>query len=324
MITSEWPTPEHPDWAPFVVRQVESLRHTGVKVDLFHFRGAGNVLNYLRAWRQVRARLSQSHYDLVHAQFGQSGLVALPKRLPLVVTFRGSDLKGIVGPNGRYTLTGCALRLVGQIVAHRADEIIVVSESLAKFLPCRSYTIIPSGLDLDLFRPLPKVEARQALRLPPDHRLVLFVGNPDRPEKRFALAREVMSYPGTEMPASLIIAHGVPYAQMPLYMNACDALLVTSSHEGSPNAVKEALACNLPVVSVAVGDVRERIGSVEGCVVCADDRPETIAAGLAEVLQRRERIEGREAVQDLDERILTQRLLRVYDMALSKQGKERK
>src|SRR5256885_8077140 len=89
-------------------------------------------------------------------------------------------------------------------------------------------------------------------------------------------------------------------------MNACDALVLTSMQEGSPNVVKEALACNLPVVSVPVGDVAQRLRGVEGCELCADDRPETIAAALERVLRRGQRSAGREAVQDLDEGTLTQ------------------
>jgi glycosyltransferase involved in cell wall biosynthesis len=100
-------------------------------------------------------------------------------------------------------------------------------------------------------------------------------------------------------------------------MNACDALVFTSMQEGSPNAVKEALACDLPVVSVAVGDVPLRLQGVEGCELCPDERPETIAAALERVLRRGQRILGREAVRDLDETVITQQVLGVYRAALA-------
>ena len=95
-------------------------------------------------------------------------------------------------------------------------------------------------------------------------------------------------------------------------MAACDALVFTSLQEGSPNAVKEALACDLPVVSVPVGDVAERLQGIAGCELCADDRPETIAAALTRVLARGGRIAGRAAVRDLDERLLTQQVIAIY------------
>ena len=109
-----------------------------------------------------------------------------------------------------------------------------------------------------------------------------------------------------------------PYELMPYYMNACDVLLLTSLHEGSPNVVKEALACNLPVVSTDVGDVRERIGDVEGCGICKDDQPETIATALRQVLSRDKPIDGRTTVLDLDERLLTQKVIKIYQGAIEK------
>src|SRR2546426_3149210 len=94
MITSDWP--DHAIWggtATFIARQVDFLRAAGVSVDVFRFRGHGNPMRYASAWLGVHRRLRREQYDLVHAQFGQSGLLALPKHLPLVVTFRGDDLE---------------------------------------------------------------------------------------------------------------------------------------------------------------------------------------------------------------------------------------
>ena len=119
------------------------------------------------------------------------------------------------------------------------------------------------------------------------------------------------------MPARLVVAWGVPHAEVPVYMSACDALVFTSMQEGSPNVVKEALACNLPVVSVRVGDVEERLRGVEGCEVCADERPESIADALSRVLRRGGRSAGRESVRGLDERIITDRVIGIYRKLLA-------
>jgi glycosyltransferase involved in cell wall biosynthesis len=120
------------------------------------------------------------------------------------------------------------------------------------------------------------------------------------------------------LPSKLIVAWGVDHTDIPLYMNACDVLVVTSMQEGSPNVVKEALACNLPVVSVPVGDVALRIQGIEGCQLCADDNPETVAASLEVALRRGRRIAGRGRVKHLDEKDITRRVIRIYQSTLAK------
>ncbi|HWC74050.1 MAG TPA: glycosyltransferase family 4 protein [Gemmatimonadales bacterium] len=320
MITSEWPEPDSARPTHFIRRQAEFLTAAGVSVDVFAFRGGKNPLNYLAAWSRVWPRLQSGRYDLVHAQFGQSGLLALPRSLPLVVTFRGCDLHGIIGDRrARITLRGRLLRRASRFVARTADAVIIVSEHMRRLMKTRAPVhVIPSGLDLRLFRPHPQAEARQQLGFDPDERLVLFVGCPDEARKRYGLAQRAVNLVNERLsaPARLIVGWGVPHSKMPLYMSAADVLVVTSMLEGSPNVVKEALACNLPVVSVAVGDVPERLRGVTGTELCEDDRPETIAAGLERVLRRGGRIDGRTAVRDLDEELLTERVIDVYRAVL--------
>jgi teichuronic acid biosynthesis glycosyltransferase TuaC len=313
MITTGWPQPGQPQTTHFIKRQAEFLRAAGVHVDVFRFRGRRNVMSYVRAWFKVRPRLTRRRYDLVHAQWGQSGLMALPKRLPFVVTYRSGDLHGLVDRNGRQTVVGRLLQFLCRVVGRRADAIILVSEHMQRFLdPGTPVHVIPSGLDFDLFRVIPKAEARRHLGLPATKRLVLFAGDPASTRKRYDLAQEAMKLLNKSLPAELVVAWGAPHGDMPYFMSACDALVFTSRQEGSPNVVKEALACNLPVVSVAVGDVPLRLRGVDGCELCTDERPETIAAALERVLRRGQRCAGREAVQDLDERVTTERVIAIY------------
>ena len=321
MITSEWASdPGHT--AHFIARQVRFLRAAGVEVDVFAFRGGRRPLRYLTAWARLRRQMNGNgqHYDLVHAQFGQSGLLALPKRLPLVVTFRGDDLFGILGPGGRPTPAGRVLQWLSRRVARRADAAILVSEHLKQYLthPIAAH-IVPSGLDLDLFRCIPRDEARRHLGWPADGHRILFVGDPADPRKRYALARQAVDVLNRTLPAELVIGWRVPHDKMPFYMNACDALVFTSREEGSPNAVKEALACDLPVVSVAVADVPLRLRGIPGCEVSADESPETIAAALGRTLLRQQRSGGlgRAAAAQLDERLLTNRVIDIYRSVLA-------
>jgi glycosyltransferase involved in cell wall biosynthesis len=313
MVTSDWLWNSWGGPAVFIARQADFLRREGVEVDLFPFRGARSPRNYLAAWREVRRRLRQGSYDLVHAQFGQSGITALPKSVPLVVTFRGDDLEGIIGEDGRYTASGWLLRAISRAVARRADATIVVSEHMKRYLPSAVPAhVMPSGIDLELFRPEPRDEVRRRLGLSREQQLVLFVGNPHLARKRHGLAQAAVDRISRQLPARLLVGWEMTHRQIADLMNACDALIVTSLQEGSPNSVKEALACNLPVVSVPVGDVASRLAGIEGCELCPDDNVETLAAALVRVLGRGVRIDGRSAVRQLDERLLTQRLIGIY------------
>ncbi|HMG11625.1 MAG TPA: glycosyltransferase [Gemmatimonadaceae bacterium] len=316
MVTSEWPDPAHPNWVPFLVEQVTSLKNAGVDVRVFSFRGAKNPWNYMKAWLRLHELIKTGQYDLIHAQYGQSGLIALPRRLPLVVTFHGSDLMGDTDHRGRYTLPGRILVVLSKLVSHYADSIIVAANHLGRKLPGGTqYHIIPTGLDLERFRPINMNEAREELNLPKNKKIILFGGRPEMSVKRYFLARKTISLLQQDQ-VELLTVSNAPHEQMPLYLNAADVLLLTSRHEGSPTIIKEALACNLPIVSTDVGDVRERIGSIAGCMVCDDDRPEIIAASLRTILARDQPINGRTTVEDFDEKRLTQTVISIYQHAL--------
>jgi teichuronic acid biosynthesis glycosyltransferase TuaC len=316
MITSEYPGVKRPHGVPFIPRQINALREAGIDVDVFHFNGKKKLSNYVKARHELRQYTAGKTFDLVHAQWGQSALLALPKRLPWVITFRGNDLEGIVAEGGKYTFHGRVQQTLSKAMARLANQIIVVSESLSRHLTRTDFHVIPSGLDFELFRPIPKREAREYLNLPKDKRLILFVARKNNPRKRFDLAEAAFNLIKDRYDAELIAAENVPHASIPFYMNACDALLLTSMHEGSPNVVKEALACNLPVVSTAIGDVPQRIGKIEGCAVVQNFTAEDVAAGLEKVLSYAGTIKGRESVSDLDEKIIARRVIEVYKKAL--------
>ncbi|MEI2608567.1 MAG: glycosyltransferase [Candidatus Promineifilaceae bacterium] len=321
MITSEWPTVEHPEWAVYLVQRVKFLRQAGIEVDIFAFRGRKHPLNYLKAWWQLRQQFKLKTFDVIDAQFGQSGLVALFSPKPVVVTFHGSDLQGFIGDNGQPTLSGRILQMLSRLIARYARQRVVVSEHLLAQLPAScSAHVIPCGLDFRLFHPMSREEARTQLSLPKDKQLILFAANPHNPIKRFHLARAAVALLPSAPQAELITVTNVPHEKMPLYMNACDVLLVTSKHEGSPMVIKEALACNLAIVATDVGDIRQRIAQVKGCFVVNEDSPECIAAALQRVLANGTRINGMETMQNLNEEILVQQMIQVYHLALEKTG----
>jgi glycosyltransferase involved in cell wall biosynthesis len=321
-VTSEWPSKEYPVAGAFLRSQVSALQKAGIDIDVMSFRGRRKPTRYWHIYRQIQRKISHEHYDLAHAHFGNSGfLLSLPKRLPLVVTFHGSDLIGLYSDKGRYEYISLALRQAMKFVAYQADEVILVAQHLARYLNRKDYHVIPCGVDLSRFTPISRQEARDKLGLPAEEKFVVFVGNIHRAVKRYSLALDVMKVLARRHPdinAKLIPVFDVPHEDVPLYLGAANALLLTSKHEGSPTVIKEAMACNLPIVSTDVGDVRERLQNVTDCAIATTDTPEELAEHLAHILRQEKRTNGREIIQELDESNLAERNIEVYRAAISR------
>jgi len=318
VIACEWPSPQIPHEGIYIYRQVESLRHAGIEVDVFSFQGRKKPVRYAAAWKQLRAEYQISKYDLVHAHYGQSAVLALPKQKPLVITFHGSDLLGIKDHHGRITMQGRLLQTLSKMMALVSNQNIVVSREMLNYLPRPGAIVLPCGIDTELFTPLPMELSRKKIGLSNNHNnLVFFAANPNRQEKRYQLALQAVQIAQQTVPGiELVTANNIPHEMMPYYMNASDVLLLTSMHEGSPQIVKEAMACNLPVVSVAVGDVIDRLDGQDGCWICEDDSPKTIARNLVKVLRLSHRTSTRNTIYHLDENVISKRLINVYRLVL--------
>ncbi len=308
VVTNMYPTTERPAFGVFVREQVESLRRKGVQVDVLFIDGQASTWNYLRGFGQVRRQLRAAPYDIVHAHYVFSGIMARAQlRRPLVVTFHGAgEMFGWVG-------------WLCRMLAPLADAFTVTSAQHEAALGARGAHVIPCGIDTALFRPLPMAEARRRLGLPPDKKLVLFAADL-RPEKRIDVARAAVEILRRDVPdVELLVVTGRPHEEVPLFMNACDALVLTSDAEGSPQVVKEAMACNLPIVSVDVGDVAEVIGGTEGCFLC-QRTPEDVADKLRQALDWVQRTSGREAVLDLSLDRIADRIIAIYREVLARRG----
>jgi teichuronic acid biosynthesis glycosyltransferase TuaC len=258
VVTNFVPDAGAPQRGRWVLDQVEEIRRQGVEVELFRFsRGASN---YLPAAVRLRRLLRRESFDLVHVHYG---LTAWPALLagarPLVVTFHGTDVRHpIVGPLSRR-------------LCWRTDLVAAVSRALfgpeagrPGLPPVPGSAVLPCGPDLRRFRPLPRDEARRELGLDPDGRYLLFPANPDRAEKRADRAAELAAACGAE----LLTGGSIEPDRMPLWVNAANAVLVTSDYEGFGLACVEALACDVPVLSTPVGVAPFALGGVDGAL-CA-------------------------------------------------------
>lgn len=313
VVTSEWPSPDHPNQVPFLVQQVRLLGDSGIDVSVFSFRGGKSLKSYLKARCDLRRQFDLSSFDLIHVHFGQSALLVFPIRIPTIVTFWGSDVHGVVNQQGNYSLFSVVLRAVSRWAASHADEIIVVSSRMKTLLgKPRQVNLIPHGVDLELFKSMSQHKARQSLGLDNSTIYVLFAANENLPVKRYSLAQKVVEQVNSKLACELLTVTNATHEDMPLWMNAADCLLLTSKHEGSPTTVKEALACGLPVVSVDVGDVSEQLEGVKECRVSTDDDCKTIAFHLHAVLQQRQRVSNSELLIRLDDSSATQKLIDVY------------
>jgi glycosyltransferase involved in cell wall biosynthesis len=326
--TNMYPTRADPAFGAFVAAQVQSLGEAGVHVQLEFIDGRRNDVAYVAGLGRI-IRLSRSGaFDVVHAHYGLTGFVAAFQRLPLVVTYYGDDLLGTPDRHGRVTWKSRVIRGLGALAARRADALICMSEGMRAALPRASDRarahVIPNGVDLARFAPGERSLARARLGLDPAERLVLFPNTPGEPRKRLDLAEAGLARLAVAgVAARLWVVTRVAHDQMPDYYRAADCLLLTSDWEGSPNVVKEALCCDLPVVSVDCGDVAHWLPLAPGCELVERD-PAAIAAALGRLFERGARVDGARARRELDVHRIAERVVAVYHEAIARrQGRGR-
>jgi glycosyltransferase involved in cell wall biosynthesis len=302
VVTNFEPDEAAPQRGRWVRDQVDEVRRRGIDVELFSFPpGRGE---YVPATRRLRSLLRRERFDLVHAHYGLAAWCArLAGARPLLVTFHGTDVRhGIVGPLSRR-------------LAWRSDLVAAVSRALFETENGRpglprvpGSAVLPCGPQLNRFGPLPRAEARARLGLDPAGRYLFFPANPARPEKRYDRAATVAAAAGAE----LLSGGSIEPEQMPLWLNAANAVLVTSDYEGFGMAAVEALACDVPVLSTPVGIAPYALGGVHGCLCAPFDPASWSAAARRHLDSPDPRVAGATPAASLSAGRMADRVVEVY------------
>jgi teichuronic acid biosynthesis glycosyltransferase TuaC len=317
VLTAIYPKPDRPQFGSFVRTQVLALQEAGVDVDVLVLDGPNRKLIYPRGVAQLRRAIADDPPDLVHAHYSYVGAVArTQRRVPVVLTYHGDDILGTVDANGRTRPVSRAISAGGQVLGGMVDAVIVQTKQMATRFRRPDVHVIPHEVDLRTFQPTDRAAARDELGLDPDRHYALFAAPPEIHVKNFPLAERAVAAARASLPdLELIVVQREPQPRLALYMSACDVLAFSSWQEGSPNVVKQAMACNMPIVATDVGDVRELISATEGCHVVATE-VEPFARALAAEAARRRRTDGRGAVAHLSTELVAARLVAVYEQVL--------
>lgn len=293
-------------FAPFIVEQTEELKKRGSEVDFFGLQGKG-LKGYLLNLSQLKQKIRELNPDVIHAHYGLSGLLAnMQRHTPVVTTYHGSDI------NDKKVLP-----LSKMAIGLSAWNIFVSRKTLEIVHPKRKYTLLPCGVDFSEAQLTSRSEARQKMGLDQDKHYVLFAGAFDNTVKNAPLAKEAVALlPDNQV--ELLELKGYAREEVTLLMCATNTLLMTSYNEGSPQVIKEALACGCPIVSVDVGDVKERIEGVEGCYVATSRAASELADDLAMALAFEGKTRGREKiiVDGLDNVRIAEQLLEIYNSVI--------
>jgi glycosyltransferase involved in cell wall biosynthesis len=320
MVTGVYPTEQKPHSGTFIKSQVDSLVATGLEVEILHPGPGPSPLRYVVAALQVFLKTLTGSFDVVHAHYGLWCLAArMQWTTPVVGSFLGDDLLGTVTADGSYSKKGTFVVNVSRWLCRHLDAIIVKSEAMKATLEQQDKVyVIPNGVDFHLFRPLPRAEVRAALGWDPKRYYVLFGNDPTIPVKNFPLAQAAIKcLHAKKIDVELVVANGLPQTTVVHYINASNALILSSFAEGSPNIVKETMACSVPVVATTVGDVAQVIGRTAGCSVC-DSHPEALAVGLEQALLHGEPTTGRRDIEHLNSAIVAQQVITVYERLTQK------
>jgi glycosyltransferase involved in cell wall biosynthesis len=304
--------------SPFIKSQGDSLLKSGIDVEYFQIRGKG-LRGYYNNIKPLRKKINNNKYNIVHSHYSLSGWISLLTftKVPKIISFMGCDVYGDYDENGKLKFKSIINIISAKLLQFFKKKIIVKSENLKSKVNIKNKVeVIPNGVNTKIFYPINKEISREKLGLRNQENYILFLGNKRDKRKNFNLLDQASSFISQDF--KILNPYPILHKKVPLYINACDVLVLTSYKEGSPNVIKEAMACNCPIVSTDVGDVRWVIGNTNGCYLTSFD-PSDVAEKLKLALQFGKRTNGREKIKHLDSKIIAKKIINIYEGILTKE-----
>jgi teichuronic acid biosynthesis glycosyltransferase TuaC len=296
----------------FVNEQVNELTKLGLTINFFKIEGKG-ILGYLKNLYGYHKKINSFRPQIIHAHYGLSGLFAnLQFKIPVVTTYHGTDIND--PKNLKYS----------KISSKLSTKNIYISEELKKINADTKGNVVPCGVNTTLFCPKDKMKIREELNWDVTKTFILFSANFDNKIKNYPLAKEAIALLSCQN-INLIELKGYSREEVSNLMNACDLALLTSMNEGSPQFIKEAMACNKPIVSTNVGDVKLMLENIDGTYICDFD-PKNVAFQIKKAIDYskiNKETHGRDKIKtlNLDSIHVAKHVLQVYYSAIKSKKK---
>jgi len=289
----------------FIADQMKAIekRNNQIRFYCFFIKGKG-IKGYLSNLKRLKQLLKKQPIDVIHAHFSLSGLLAnFQRKIPVVITFHGSDIN--------LTLH----RYISGLVQILSVSTVFVSEKLQnKALFKRKSFVVPCGVDFEIFKPLPQLECREVFKMDSSRFYILFSSSFSNKVKNFKLLQEAVELLNDNK-IEVIELKNYTRKQVASLMNAVNLCVMTSFNEGSPQFIKEAMACNCPIISTDVGDVKEVLNNTYGSYLCDYDKDD-LANKIMEVKKQNRRTKGRDTIAYLDNDIIAEKIVEVYQKVL--------
>lgn len=295
---------------PISTNQGESLKQAGVEVEYFDLIGQG-LIGYLNNITVLRNKILEVNPDIIHAHYSLCGYISALTFVekPIICSLMGSDV--VYG--GRF-----ANFILNLFIARFWSETIVKSNNLLNRFSQKRIHVIPNGVNLFRFKQEDQIESKKILGWNLKKKYILFASDPSRPEKNYSMALDILArIKENKVDTIMIPLMNIESSIIQTYYNAADFLLLTSLSEGSPNVIKEAMACNCPIVATDVGDVKDIVKDTRDCLVSNFDLNEMVDASI-KILSKSTRTNGRTRIEQLDDKIIANKLMTIYSEAVRK------